>query len=177
MTTGPVGEPKLDICCTAAHNQPEYINLRLLARKQRIHKDSDSPHRPTVIPSLSLEPRGSRDAARFGPAHLTVSTRHAMSHPNAIPPASPAYSRVPTSPALAWGIHRRFVNGRVEYFAVGWTGIELPFLGVPVGDETETDVIGRLWDCLCLASPRPLSEGWRAWPPRAARPALQLVRG
>lgn len=167
----------LDRGCAEGHNRGA-ASIGLLACKQKTRKDSVSLPSRRPATSLSSEPLGERDGAFPGPALvLTVSTRTNMSSPHVVPPPP---NLVPSVP-LEWGVHRRFVNGRVEHFAVGWTGVELPFAGLPIGDETEADVIGRLYECLCVASPRPLSEPAGpvprlAWPPRAGRPALQLVR-
>lgn len=94
-----------------------------------------------------------------------------------------------TDPALEPGIHWELFHGHRVYFAVDSRGSRLPFVGVPIGLETERDVIGRLVNCLDVADPRPravpvdrqvaLRMGVdRPLPPvpPAERPALRLIR-
>lgn len=85
------------------------------------------------------------------------------------PPPMPGTSSVLSFPAkLPRGVHFRLYHERKVFFAVDSHGDELPFIGVPIGLETERDVIGRLWDSLGVADPRPRVE-WVAWGDRLSR--------
>lgn len=79
---------------------------------------------------------------------------------------------VVVAPSLRRGIHCELFHGRKVHFAVNSAGERLPFVGVPIGQETERDVIGRLWDDLCACDPL-LHSLLSA---SSARPALRLVR-
>lgn len=84
--------------------------------------------------------------------------------------AVPSRDPMPTSPdpvASPRGVYWELYCGHRIYFAVTSGGKRLPFLGVPIGLETERDVIARLADSLDAADPVPCA------PPRAA---LRLVR-
>ena len=65
------------------------------------------------------------------------------------------------------GIYWELFHGHRVYYAVTSRDERLPFVGVPIGMETERDVIGRLAECLDVADPLAAPSG---------RPALRLVR-
>lgn len=98
---------------------------------------------------------------------------------------SHATARTDAEPSERGIEFEEFFGARV-YYAVASTGQRLPFIGVPIGSETDRDVIARLADSLDAADPLPPSPGGAA--PRLAllhgpaapsspgvRPALRLV--
>lgn len=70
-------------------------------------------------------------------------------------PGTSSVLSFPFAPTLARGVHFELYHGRKVHFAVDSHGERLPFIGVPIGQESEDDVIGRLWDSLEGAEPRP----------------------
>lgn len=105
-------------------------------------------------------------------------------------PSTSPFAILPFPATLSRGIHFELYGGHRIYFAVDSRGIRLPFVGVPIGLETERDVVGRLMNSLAAADPQPrVSSGRRgivwlgeqsvdrpvAQPPVPAR-VLRLVR-
>jgi hypothetical protein len=75
---------------------------------------------------------------------------------------------------LPRGIHFEWYHGHKVHFAVDSKGQRLPFLGVPIGDETEDDVIARLADSLDGAEPQPCPDWASIWAgvgTRSSRPS------
>lgn len=72
-----------------------------------------------------------------------------------------------TAPATAeGGVYVQEVNGHRVYSAMDDNGVLIPGVPVPLGDETEDDVIVALADALAASSPpRPGSVVRRASPP------------
>lgn len=151
----------LDSGSDAGHNR----RTGLLAIVSRSNKRSDSlPSCATATPQ-SLEPLGRRDDARPGPAHLTVSTRTAMPH----------ISTAPNNRALDAGIYVREINGHNVFLGIRADGTPLPGICIPLGDETDDDVIVALADVVfpscrlqLVAGTAPVAETPAWTPPRVA---------
>lgn len=72
------------------------------------------------------------------------------------------------------GVYREWLNGNPVYSAVTSRGVELPVVGVPVGMETERDVILRVAAALDAADPQP-PRGPAQGHLRLVTPPTQLV--
>lgn len=143
-------------------------HIGLLANTSRNDKNSDSLPSCTTATPVSMEPRGRRDAALPGPAHLAVSTRPSSPRPMASPNAAIRH-------ALPRGVYYDLYPSHREFYAECGDGRRLPRrTRVPIGSDEEVAVILDLAAALDDASPLPPADASpslaSAWPP------LQLVR-
>lgn len=85
---------------------------------------------------------------------------------NTLPTSSAA---VPEHDRLPRGVHSELFHGHRVYFGVKSDGSLLPGIRVPIGQETEDDVIEALADDLDRDDPLPR--------PASPRPVLRIVVG